>query len=256
MASTTTPVPADDPAKEAAAEAGGEGTKKTAAEAETPAPLPPLSPREFREYNHLADQMNAYVSAHPRALLANPFVLPSPSHGIWRRAEHTQLTTHTHTRTQHNHFRHTWTMLYTACTENRRPQGMSLRQFIDQGLYFVRGLTMHHNIEETYFFPQLAKRMPEFQAGKGKGKGKGGGGGGMGELLQQHRQIHAGMDVFEEYLTQCRRGERELEMATLKAKMDSWGDVLWTHLDQEVKTLGAENMRKYWTKEEIFALTP
>ncbi|TPX11192.1 uncharacterized protein E0L32_001010 [Thyridium curvatum] len=217
MASTTTPVPADDPAKEAAAEAGGEGAKKTAAEAETPAPLPPLSPREFREYNHLADQMNAY----------------------------------------HNHFRHTWTMLYTACTENRRPQGMSLRQFIDQGLYFVRGLTMHHNIEETYFFPQLAKRMPEFQAGKGKGKGGGkGGGGGMAELLQQHRQIHAGMDVFEEYLTQCRRGERELEMATLKAKMDSWGDVLWTHLDQEVKTLGAENMRKYWTKEEIFALTP
>jgi len=33
--------------------------------------------------------------------------------------------------------------------------------------------------------------------------------------------------------------------------MESWGEVLWTHLDQEVETLGANNMRKYWTKEEI-----
>jgi hypothetical protein len=33
--------------------------------------------------------------------------------------------------------------------------------------------------------------------------------------------------------------------------MDSWGTVLWSHLEQEVKTLGAENMRKYWTIEEM-----
>ena len=59
------------------------------------------------------------------------------------------------------------------------------------------------------------------------------------------------MDVFQEYLQKCRSGEVELELSVLKGKMDSWGGVLWTHLDQEVKTLGAENMRKYWTLEEM-----
>jgi len=59
------------------------------------------------------------------------------------------------------------------------------------------------------------------------------------------------MDEFEKYLEEVRSGERELELSVLKTKMDSWGTVLWTHLDQEVKTLGAENMRRYWTLEEM-----
>lgn len=74
--------------------------------------------------------------------------------------------------------------------------------------------------------------MPEFKAGRNAA-----------ELLRQHKQIHDGMDVFEAYLEKCRSGETELELRVMKEKMDSWGEVLWTHLDQEVKTLGAENMR-------------
>lgn len=82
--------------------------------------------------------------------------------------------------------------------------------------------------------------MPEFANGKNKA-----------ELLRQHAEIHVGMEALEEYLNACRNGETELELRVLKGKMDSWGTVLWTHLDQEVKTLGAENMRKYWTMEEM-----
>lgn len=82
--------------------------------------------------------------------------------------------------------------------------------------------------------------MPEFKAGRNAA-----------ELLRQHQAIHHGMDAFEEYLLKCRSGETELELRVLKEKMDSWGDVLWKHLDQEVKTLGAENMRKYWTVDEM-----
>jgi hypothetical protein len=33
--------------------------------------------------------------------------------------------------------------------------------------------------------------------------------------------------------------------------MEGWGKVLWEHLDDEVKGLGAERMRRFWTKEEI-----
>jgi len=86
----------------------------------------------------------------------------------------------------------------------------------------------------------LAQKMPEFKAGKNAA-----------ELLRQHKEIHKGMDVFQAYLRSCKTGQEDFELSTLKTKMDSWGEVLWTHLDQEVKTLGAENMRKYWTVAEM-----
>ncbi|KAF5580972.1 30S ribosomal S10 mitochondrial [Fusarium pseudoanthophilum] len=162
--------------------------------------LPPLSDHEFKIYNRAADHMEYF----------------------------------------HNNFRRSWNLLWNACTNNRRPQGMSLKQFIMEGLQFAEHLTMHHNIEETYIFPVLAKKMPEFRGGRA-------------ELLRQHKQIHAGLDHFEEYLKKCRTGDEEFELSVLKTKMETWGEVLWKHLDQEVETLGANNMRKYWTKEEVMS---
>ncbi|KAI0128679.1 hypothetical protein BJ170DRAFT_682464 [Xylariales sp. AK1849] len=166
------------------------------------ATLAPLTPAEFRAYNNMAEHMEIY----------------------------------------HNHFRQTWNLLWDACVANKRPSKMSAKDFITEGLQFIRHLTMHHDIEERYIFPVLAKKMPEFKAGKGNGAA---------ELLRQHREIHKGMDGLEEYLKVCYMGEQLLELRVLKEKLESWGTVLWAHLDQEVKTLGAENMRKYWSVEEM-----
>ncbi|CAI6085458.1 unnamed protein product [Clonostachys chloroleuca] len=157
--------------------------------------LPPLSDHDFKQYNRMAVRMDAF----------------------------------------HNYFRQSWTLLWDACNKKKRPQGMSMRQFIGEGLSFAEHLTMHHGIEERHFFPMLARRMPEFR----------------GNLPDQHKEIHAGLEVFEAYLRGCLSGEHELELPVLKEKMETWGDVLWAHLDDEVKTLGAENMRKYWTLEEM-----
>lgn len=162
--------------------------------------LPKLSSREFQIYNSMAEHMEYF----------------------------------------HNHFRQTWNMLYSACTNNKRPSSMSLKQFVNAGLQFCSHLTTHHGIEEQYIFPMLAAKMPEFKAGPNAA-----------ELLRQHKEIHRGLDGFEEYLKKCRSGETELDLKTLKSKMDTWGEVLWKHLDQEVRTLGAENMRKYWTLAEM-----
>jgi hypothetical protein len=74
------------------------------------------------------------------------------------------------------------------------------------------------------------------------------------ELLTQHKQIHAGMDRLTKYLNECNTGERELRLGEMKEVLDSFGKVLWQHLDDEVKELGAENMRKYWSKEEMARL--
>jgi hemerythrin-like domain-containing protein len=169
---------------------------------EATSPLPPLSASDFQAYNRMAAHMAVF----------------------------------------HDHFRAAWNQLWQASTTSRRPAHLSLRAFVNEGLQFCRHLTMHHDIEETYIFPVLAKKMPDFQKGKG---------GRAGELIRQHREIHAGLDGLEDYLRRCKAGEAELELDVLRTKMESWGTVLWTHLDQEVETLGAENMRRYWTLDEM-----
>lgn len=72
-----------------------------------------------------------------------------------------------------------------------------------------------------------------------------------GRHLEQHKVIHEGIERLEEYVDGVRGGERELELRELKRVMDSFGEVLWTHLDEEVRTLGAENMRRYWSLDEM-----
>ncbi|KAL8673397.1 MAG: hypothetical protein Q9168_002187 [Polycauliona sp. 1 TL-2023] len=162
-----------------------------------PQPLPKLSPSEFRIYNSMADHMDLY----------------------------------------HNHFRQTWNGLYTAASRGQRPQGTTLRQFVNGGLQFCESLHLHHSIEERHIFPVLARKMPAFRKEL--------------ELLTQHKLIHAGLDQFQAYLEGCAKGERDLSLTELKALMDGFGTVLWAHLNDEVQQLGAENMRKYWTPAEM-----
>jgi hemerythrin-like domain-containing protein len=130
--------------------------------------------------------------------------------------------------------------MYKACENNKRPAGMSIRQFLHTGLEFCNHLEIHHGIEERHVFPLLAKKMPAFKKEL--------------ELLAQHKEIHQGLEKFQEYLETCQTGEKELRLSEMKRLMDEFGDVLWRHLDQEVKELGAENMRKYWTLEEMRTL--
>lgn len=137
----------------------------------------------------------------------------------------------------HNMFRATWTTLYTACTTSRRPAHLSLRQFLRTGLDFCSHLEAHHGYEEAHVFPVLARKMPAFRREL--------------HLLTQHKAIHKGLDKLRDYLEGCRTGERELRLDELKEVMDGFGEVLWKHLDDEVKQLGAENMRKFWTVEEM-----
>jgi len=137
----------------------------------------------------------------------------------------------------HNNFRATWKTLYSACEAQKRPKNMSIRQFLSLGQQFCHHLTVHHTIEEQHIFPVLAKKMPAFKKEL--------------ELLSQHKQIHKGLDKLEKYLEECAGGERELRLSELKEILDGFGTVLWQHLDDEVEQLGAENMRKYWTLEEM-----
>lgn len=127
--------------------------------------------------------------------------------------------------------------MYDACVASKRPAGMSIKQFLTTGLDFCSMLTLHHNIEEQHIFPLLGRKMPLFQK--------------QDTLVAQHKQIHAGLEKLEKYLAECRVGERELRLEELKNVMDGFGTILWAHLDEEVGQLGAENMRKFWSLEEM-----
>ncbi|EGX53616.1 hypothetical protein AOL_s00006g74 [Orbilia oligospora ATCC 24927] len=140
----------------------------------------------------------------------------------------------------HNHFRATWTEIITGLRKSR-PKNQSLRQFLSIAQGFCRMLDAHHNIEESYFFPILAKKMPAFQKHNKE----------HGEMIAHHRQIHKGLDKFEDYVNACKSGEKDFVASDMLELMESFEKVLWQHLDEEVQQLGAENMRKYWTLEEL-----
>lgn len=180
-------------------------------------PLPALSPSDFRTYNRMSEQMEGFVSLS---------------------IQYTPQAPRSLTPTQHSHFRLTWNQLWEACNSTgKRPGGLSARQMIMMGLQFCSQLDFHHSIEEQHIFPVLAKKMPEFRKEL--------------ELLSQHRQIHAGLEKLEKYLGDCRSGEEDMRREEVKRLMEGFGEVLWTHLDQEVQTLRAENMRKFWSLEEM-----
>ncbi|KAK6599254.1 hypothetical protein H4I96_08458 [Botrytis cinerea] len=117
----------------------------------------------------------------------------------------------------HNNFRMMWNEIYSACNNNKRPSHQSIHAFLNLAESFCTQLTLHHTIEERHFFPELAVRMPEFRE----------------DLVGQHREIHHGLDQMHQYLKMCRTGETELQLSHLKVLMESFGEILWTHLDDE-----------------------
>lgn len=71
------------------------------------------------------------------------------------------------------------------------------------------------------------------------------------ELLTQHKQIHAGIEKLEEYLEEVKASKRDLRLDELQVILDRFGPVLFAHLDAEVKELTADNLRKYYTLDEV-----
>ncbi|KAG8827441.1 hypothetical protein FRC19_003239 [Serendipita sp. 401] len=118
-------------------------------------------------------------------------------------------------------------------------EGMSLRQYLRFVDEFREHLTLHHDIEEMHVFPKLAKKMPEFRANERHKK--------------SHKLIHDGLDRVEAVVKGFREDNSSYNPVEMRAALDSFREPLYTHLAEEVRDLGAENMRKYWTLSEIAA---
>jgi len=112
----------------------------------------------------------------------------------------------------------------------------SLSGYLYRISQFIQHITNHHNVEESYFFPLLAKRMPEFGPNQNH--------------KDAHKQIHAGLDKLLELVHKYRQDQTSYSPEEMKACLESFQDVLKRHLREEVESLKGENMKKYFTWEE------
>ncbi|KAJ3896890.1 hypothetical protein GG344DRAFT_61038 [Lentinula edodes] len=79
---------------------------------------------------------------------------------------------------------------------------------------------MHHTIEEAYIFPILGKRMKQFSESEGL-------------HLESHKGIHDGLERLKTLVQQYRSGPHTYNPTEMRACLDSFREVLFSHLDQE-----------------------
>ncbi|WVF72681.1 hypothetical protein IAT40_007499 [Kwoniella sp. CBS 6097] len=141
----------------------------------------------------------------------------------------------------HSHFRYEFNRVYTLADGGFHKEGMSLPRFLREAQQLYSHLDMHHRIE-TYIFPVLAKKMPQFAHGKRE----------SGEHLKKHKGIHDGLEKYDQFLRDSLEDASHYDAKKLRTIMDGFRDVLFSHLDEEVKDLGAESMKAAgWTLDEL-----
>lgn len=114
---------------------------------------------------------------------------------------------------------------------------MTLQAYLRMVMQFHGHLCAHHDIEETYVFPVLARKMPSF-ADNEKHK-------------SSHKVIHEGLDKLETLAASWKKEPTTFSPDTLRACLDEFRKPLFTHLDEEVRDLSSENLKKYYSLEEV-----
>ncbi|QRW08279.1 Hemerythrin HHE cation binding domain [Ceratobasidium sp. AG-Ba] len=117
---------------------------------------------------------------------------------------------------------------------------MTLQAYLRMVMQFYEHLNAHHSIEEVYVFPVLAQKMPNF-ANNEKHK-------------NSHKVIHKGelrLDKLEGLASSWEKEPTTFSPDTLRACLDEFRKPLFTHLDEEVRDLSAESLKKYYTLEEV-----
>ncbi|KAI5822690.1 hypothetical protein K523DRAFT_287772 [Schizophyllum commune Tattone D] len=129
--------------------------------------------------------------------------------------------------------------LYDLADGSFSKKGWNLNLYLRSALSFIDHLNMHHTIEERFWFPYLAKRMPQFSHKD------------RGEHVVSHEGIHKGLEDLSTLVRKYRTDNTSYSPEEMRACLDSFKDVLFKHLDQEVEDLKVANLKKYWKYEEL-----
>ncbi|KAL1748767.1 hypothetical protein HDZ31DRAFT_79383 [Schizophyllum fasciatum] len=129
--------------------------------------------------------------------------------------------------------------LYDLADGSFHKKGWNLNLYLRSAGSFIEHLNMHHTIEERFWFPYLAKRMPQFSHKE------------RGEHVVSHEGIHKGLDDLSALVRKYRADNTLYSPEDMRACLDSFKEVLFRHLDQEVEDLKGSNLKKYWKYEEL-----
>ncbi|KAI0093066.1 hypothetical protein BDY19DRAFT_406229 [Irpex rosettiformis] len=137
----------------------------------------------------------------------------------------------------HDWFKLEFDTVYELADGSYTQRGMSTKMYLASAQQLRRHLTMHHTIEEQHIFPVLAQRMPSFREDEAH--------------IKSHHGIHEGLDKLGILLEKYVADPTTYSPAEIRTCLDSWREVLFNHLDEEVEDLSATNMKKYWKLEEL-----
>ncbi|KAF8318123.1 hypothetical protein DL93DRAFT_2184601 [Clavulina sp. PMI_390] len=139
----------------------------------------------------------------------------------------------------HNHFKLTFRTIWRSAEDIDGDNARELKSFVRRADELYQHLCMHHDIEERYIFPVLSRRMPQFRAKTGT-------------HLKEHKEMHAILDRYHEYLLSCVGSPEKWSSDRLHEIMSDLERVLFGHMDDEVKSLGADSMyASGWTEKEM-----
>jgi hemerythrin-like domain-containing protein len=134
----------------------------------------------------------------------------------------------------HNVFIRNLNAIYLQAPNIKLP--LDIRDFLIFCQTFVEAIHHHHKVEEKYFFPAIE----EYTGSKGL----------MEVNVHQHEAFEAGLDKFTEYVGAA--APEEFDGKKLIEIIDSFGEVLMGHLNDEINTLlgleeyGGEKLRAAW----------
>ncbi|KAJ6625596.1 hemerythrin HHE cation binding domain-containing protein [Mycena sp. CBHHK59/15] len=137
----------------------------------------------------------------------------------------------------HGYFKQEFDTIYELADGSFTKRGLSLSLYLEMAKRLNSHLTMHHTMEERHIFPILAKRMPEAQTEAGH--------------IDSHKGIHKGLDELSTLVHNFKKEPSTYSPAQMRACLDGFREVLFSHLDEEVNDLRGENLKKYWTLEEL-----
>ncbi|GJJ11175.1 hypothetical protein Clacol_005407 [Clathrus columnatus] len=94
---------------------------------------------------------------------------------------------------------------------------------------FVQG---HHDVEESYLFPHLEKKID------------------LSHEKEQHEAIDKGMDKVAAHLQEAKANHAKFDAGHIREVMASFKDVLFAHLDEEIVDIRAERLKAF-SEEEL-----
>ncbi|KAG6832593.1 hypothetical protein H0H92_014429 [Tricholoma furcatifolium] len=142
----------------------------------------------------------------------------------------------------HNWFKEEYKTIHAFADGSFNKRGLSLPRYLDTVVAFNSHLHAHHTIEERFVFPILAKKIPKFAHDAQDGH------------VRSHQAIHDALQSLLALVTKWRMDPASYSPAEMTEALEGLAGVLFEHLDQEVEDLRGDNLKPYFTLEEIEAI--